>query len=71
MKEKQPFAFAGVWDRWQQVDHPAIESCSIVTTTPNRLLSEIHHRMPVILHEDDYDTWLNPQQKQTEICWRC
>jgi putative SOS response-associated peptidase YedK len=36
------------------------ESCTILTTTPNSLLSDIHDRMPVILRPDDYDLWLDP-----------
>jgi len=65
LKDQQLFAFAGIWDHWQQGNHPAIESCSIVTTTPNEWLSDIHHRMPVILPEEDYDAWLNPDENDT------
>ena len=52
------FAFAGLWDKWSDPQGQAIESCTILTTTPNRLLSEIHDRMPVILRPGDYDSWL-------------
>jgi putative SOS response-associated peptidase YedK len=38
----------------------AIESCTIVTTSANRRLSELHDRMPVILAPGDYSTWLDP-----------
>ena len=37
------------------------KSCTILTTIPNRLLAEIHDRMPVILSPDDYDLWLDPR----------
>src|SRR5271157_930906 len=37
-----------------------IESCSILTTTPNSLLADIHDRMPVILRQENYDLWLDP-----------
>lgn len=54
------FAFAGLWDRWKSPQGDVIESCSIITTTPNSLLTDIHDRMPVILRPDDYDLWLGP-----------
>ena len=59
------FAFAGLWDRWRSPDGTLIESCTILTTTPNRLLGDIHDRMPVILSPDDYDLWLDPGMTNT------
>ncbi len=65
-----PFAFAGLWERW---DGPkggaeegvagagAVESCTIVTTEANERLQAIHHRMPVILAPEAYDLWLDPE----------
>ena len=43
-----------------------IESCSILTTTPNELMQDIHDRMPVILARDAYDLWLDPGFKKVE-----
>ena len=37
-----------------------IETCTILTTKPNSLVADIHHRMPVILRAEDYDFWLDP-----------
>ncbi len=54
------FAFAGLWDRWRGPDGKAIESCTILTTTPNELLADVHDRMPVILPRDRYRAWLDP-----------
>jgi putative SOS response-associated peptidase YedK len=36
-----------------------IESCTIVTTTANYMLRELHERMPVILAPCDYAMWLD------------
>src|SRR5215472_17201993 len=36
------------------------KSCSILTTTPNVVTSQVHDRMPVILNKGDYDVWLDP-----------
>lgn len=60
MQNGQPFAFAGLWERWQNTDGEAIASCTILTTEANELLQSIHDRMPVILNPKDYDLWLDP-----------
>jgi len=54
------FAFAGLWDRWRGSSGNAVETCSILTTTPNAVTSPVHDRMPVILNPDSYDLWLDP-----------
>lgn len=61
----QPFAFAGLWEHWTKVD-PPLESCTIITTEANTTLRVLHERMPVILHPDDYDRWLDPQQHNSD-----
>jgi putative SOS response-associated peptidase YedK len=60
MADDSLFAFAGIWDRWKSPAGDLVESCSILTTTANALLADIHDRMPVILREEDYDLWLDP-----------
>ncbi len=58
MEDGSPFAFAGLWESWK--NGREIRSCAIITTGANELVGEIHDRMPVILHPEDYDLWLNP-----------
>ncbi len=60
MKDRKPFAFAGLWDSWNSPDGSLVKSCTIITTEPNELTGIIHNRMPVILHRRDYGKWLNP-----------
>ena len=60
------FAFAGLWDRWRDPVGAVIESCSILTTTPNSLLADIHDRMPVILRQENYNLWLDPGLKDVK-----
>jgi putative SOS response-associated peptidase YedK len=60
VNEGQLFAFAGLWERWQNPDGQWIKTCSILTTTPNAVTSAVHDRMPVILEPDSYDLWLDP-----------
>jgi len=54
------FALAGLWDQWKSPDGEIIESCTILTTTPNSLVADMHDRMPVIVTPDKYEVWLDP-----------
>ena len=60
MKDKEPFAFAGLWEWWRPEEGEPVQSCAIITTDANELMAPIHNRMPVILAPEDYGTWLNP-----------
>lgn len=60
MKDRKPFAFAGLWDSWESPDGSSIKTCTIITTEPNELMAPIHNRMPVILHTRNYAKWLDP-----------
>jgi len=57
------FAFAGIWDRWNNANGKPLETCSILTTTPNAITSSVHDRMPVIINKDSYDLWLDPAMR--------
>jgi len=67
MKTGEPFAFAGLWEQWRSPDGESIRSCTIVTTTPNDLLSAFHHRMPVIVSPENYERWLDPRLDSSEV----
>jgi putative SOS response-associated peptidase YedK len=60
MRDEQPFALAGLWERWRDEDGVTVESCTIITTKANELMRGIHDRMPVILAPSDYAAWLDP-----------
>ncbi len=63
VNEGELFAFAGLWDHWKNPSGVWVETCSILTTTPNAVTSAVHDRMPVILEPDAYDLWLDPGMK--------
>lgn len=67
LKEEQLFGFAGLWDSWKGEDGSVIESCTILTTEANEVLAPVHNRMPVILHQDDYDLWLDEDERKQEL----
>lgn len=60
MKDRKPFAFAGLWDEWHSPDGGTLRTCTIITITPNELMSTLHNRMPVILDKKNYADWLDP-----------
>ena len=66
MHDGRPFAFAGLWDRWESPDESVIETCTILTTAANDVLAPIHDRMPVILPPPDYDLWLDSGVSERE-----
>ena len=66
MRDGRTFAFASVWDRWGR-DAARIESCAILTTAANELVTPIHDRMPVILDRSDYDLWLDPDAREEDL----
>jgi putative SOS response-associated peptidase YedK len=66
LQDDSLFAFAGLWDRWRDPSGQVVESCSILTTTPNSLLADVHDRMPVILSPEHYDLWLDPEFRRAE-----
>ena len=64
LPDKKPFAFAGLWETWDQKDQPSpYRSCTIITTEAGEAMRDIHHRMPVILKPEAYAFWLNPDNQ--------
>ena len=62
LKSGEPFGFAGLWETWKSPEGDLVQSCAIITTTPNELMVPIHNRMPVILTREDESAWLDQNQ---------
>ena len=74
LEDDAPFAMAGLYERWQPPqkqtglgdfggDGPdretdSVETFTIVTTEPNDVVEELHHRMAVVLDPEDEERWL-------------
>lgn len=58
------FAIAGLWDAWKDETGHWLQSFAMVTTEANELMAQIHSRIPVMLHEQDYDRWLDRNETQ-------
>ena len=59
LKNRPLFSFAGIYDIWKDKDGKEIKTYSIITTEANKLIQNIHPRMPVILEKDSENDWLN------------
>lgn len=57
-----PLVFAGVWQDWERGDE-TYRTCAIVTTAANETMSQIHHRQPVTVAQDDWAKWLGEDGK--------
>ncbi len=67
-KHKQPYVIksredallglAGIWEQWGKQEQ-LLETCAIITTSPNKLIEPLHNRMPVIISKTDYAIWLD------------
>ncbi len=57
----RPLALAGLWAGWRDPAEDLVRrTFTIITTTPNEALADLHDRMPVIIGEDAWDRWLDP-----------
>ena len=59
---RRPLTFAGLWERWDkglEPGEPAVETCTILTTSANETVRDLHDRMPVILDGDARGLWLD------------
>jgi putative SOS response-associated peptidase YedK len=61
-----PFAMAGIWETWISPDGEVIDTVAIVTTLANAEVAPIHDRMPVILDNRDYLTWIEADRVSVE-----
>ena len=67
LKDEELFAFAGLYDVWHDAAGNELYSYTVITTVPNELVASIHNRMPVILRQEDEDTWLDKEADPTQL----
>lgn len=64
--DAQPFALAGLWERWTDPDGQTLETATVLTTQANELVGRIHDRMPVILPAAHWSDWLDPDRTEVD-----
>jgi len=65
-REPRLIAFAGLYERWRDPQGGELDTVVILTCPANRLVSELHDRMPVVLDPQHYETWLDVKTNTTE-----
>jgi putative SOS response-associated peptidase YedK len=65
-KQMDIFSFAGVWSSWHDAEGKRINTYSIITTEPNKEMSSVHNRMPVILYPEEESGWLESAKTNRE-----
>lgn len=65
--QQGPLALAGIFERWMSPNGSEMDTCAILTTSANAMMSAIHDRMPVILERRQFEPWLSPDATVKEI----
>jgi putative SOS response-associated peptidase YedK len=60
-------AFAGLFESFRAEDGEVIDSCTVLTTEASGDVSDIHHRMPVLLDAEQCELWLNPESRSSDL----
>jgi len=68
LQNRRPFGLAGICDEPELPVTGKEGSFVIITTSPNRLISPLHNRMPVIIPRDKQSLWLdNSRYEKAEL----
>ena len=67
LRDGRPFAFAGLWERWEGDDGELLETCCILTTAANEIVRPVRERMPVILGHGDFGAWLDSEAEVGQL----
>jgi putative SOS response-associated peptidase YedK len=63
MRDRAPFALAGLWENWRHPETAArVRTFCVLTTEANASVAAIHARMPVIIPPEAYARWLSPEE---------
>jgi len=72
LKTREVFAFAGLWSQWiDPVTKDPYRSFTILTTSPNDDVAELHNRMPVILSKEEEKVWLDGSVNPNDLLSLC
>lgn len=66
LKSRNLFGFAGLYENWKSPEGDLIKSCTIITVEANRIVRDVHGRMPAILEKDNEKKWIDTEEKTKE-----
>ena len=59
--DESPLAFGALYDSWNNGQDIQISSYAIITKKAASCINFIHDRMPVVVHEELWNDWINPK----------
>ncbi len=66
LKNVEMFSFAGIYESHEDAGGKTHFTYAIITTSPNKLMEDIHDRMPVIISKAGEDLWIDNENKDSE-----
>ncbi|EOC99595.1 SOS response-associated peptidase [Caldisalinibacter kiritimatiensis] len=67
LKDNSIFSIAGIYNTFKDKNGEYFEAFTILTTEANKDISRIHNRIPVIIHKDKEDMWLDHDIKDLRL----
>ena len=59
--DRRPLVLAGLWSGWRDPDADrVVRSFTIITAGPNEQVAGLHDRMPVVVPDEAWSLWLDP-----------
>jgi len=68
--DRNPMAFAGLWETWIGPNGEELDTACIVTTAANGATAAIHHRLPAVLEPKNFDFWLDIETERVDDALR-
>lgn len=67
--DQAPMLLAGVCDTWLDPEHGhcEVDSFALITTNANRFMSDIHHRMPIVIEPESINAWFDSNSEPREL----
>lgn len=62
-QDAAPQALAAIWQDWTSGEDDTLRSCAVVTTASKGAMTDLHHRVPVLLDPADWPLWLGERGK--------
>ncbi|MBA3021406.1 SOS response-associated peptidase [Propionicimonas sp.] len=56
-----PLVMAGLYEFWKAPDGSWLTTATIITTAAADSVGRLHDRMPMVVHPDNWDAWLDPE----------
>ena len=64
----EPFGVAGIWENWKdRLTGRWERTFAIITVPASKLIEPIHDRMPAILHSNDFNRWIGPEEDPRDL----